>query len=357
MRSWFLPGSLVVLSLLSLLLIKSVAPGLAASQFIFFGLGFVVFAITARLPYSLIEQSRWLGYVALCLLLIVPLLLGATTRGIAGWIDIGTLFSIQPSQLAIPLVTLVIAHLLSHKPPQKISTLIQILGLILLPAFLIVIEPDLGTTVIYVLSMASLLFLSPVPMKYLLTLAGLGLVTAVLGWFFVLQPYQKERITSFIGTSSSETTSDADYNARQALIAVGSGQIMGRGLGQGIQSHLRFLPERQTDFIFASLAEELGFVGSTLVIALYFGISLFCLRQSTKAANPAQRYFCIVAAATMMFQSAVNMGMNMGMFPITGITLPFLSYGGSSIIATSLLLGVVQGLTYHSQSKPHLHLS
>lgn len=356
MRAWFLPGTMLVLSLLSVLLLKSVAPSLAATQFIFFCLGFALFFFVSKLPFSLLLQWRWVAYVALIILLLIPLALGTTTRGIAGWIDIGGIFSIQPSQLAIPVITLVLAHLLTTQSPTKLKTLISFMVIAAIPGVLILIEPDLGTTVIYALALMSLLFLSPVPMKYLLTIAGLGVIAAVIGWAVVLKPYQKQRITSFIAPTSS-ANKDASYNARQALIAVGSGEVMGRGLGQGIQSHLRFLPERQTDFIFASLAEELGFIGSFLVICLYFGMAFFCLRLAWRSENQAERYFCIAATATLLFQSTVNIGMNMGMMPITGITLPLLSYGGSSILSTCILLGIVQGFTYRQPPKSHLHLT
>lgn len=357
MRSWFLPGCMLVLALLSLLLLKSVAPGLAGTQFVFFILGFAVFLTISRIPYPLLEQWRWAGYLSLCILLIIPLVIGTTTRGIAGWIDIGTLFSIQPSQLAIPSVTLVIAHLLVTHKPQYLKTLGMILITLAIPGVLILIEPDLGTTIIYLLTLGSVLFLSPVPIKYIAGLLGLGVVAAVFGWLFVLKPYQKDRITSFMGTAETTDSQDASYNARQALIAVGSGQFLGRGLGQGVQSHLRFLPERQTDFIFASLAEELGFIGSALVICLYLGLVLFCLRTAHRNQNHSQKYFAIAAAAMITFQAGVNMGMNMSLLPITGITLPYLSYGGSSILATSLLLGIVQGMTYKQPTNSHLHLA
>jgi len=171
----------------------------------------------------------------------------------------------------------------------------------------------------------------------------------------VFEPYQKNRITSFLGDSSEMTA--ANYNAQQSLIAVGSGQLMGRGLGHGVQSHLRFLPERQTDFIYASMAEELGFIGSSLVVLMYSALSLFCLYVAIRTENKAGMYFSIAAAAAIAFQSGVNMGMNMGILPITGITLPLLSYGGSSILATCLLLGIVQSLNINLPPKPSMHLT
>lgn len=355
MRLWLLPILMVILALLSLLLLKSVAPSLAAAQFVFLCLGFILFAITSYIPYPSFQKWSGLAYVALCVLLVIPLLIGKTTRGIAGWIDFGTLFSIQPSQLAIPVVALFISQQLTRFDVRRPFVFAKILTIIAIPAGLILIEPDLGTTIIYLLALGTVIFMSPVRWRYLFGVAGLGVVAVIIGWMFVLKEYQKERITSFLGDSSEVT--DANYNAQQALIAVGSGEVTGRGLGQGVQSHLRFLPERQTDFIFASLAEELGFVGSVLVVIIYTSIGLLCLYIGLRTANDSGMYYALAATATMLFQSGVNIGMNMGLLPITGITLPLLSYGGSSIIATCLLLGVVQSLNKKVPAKSGFHLT
>lgn len=358
MRRWFLPTLLVVLSILSILLLKSVAPSVAGSQFIFFLIGSVIFYLTSVLPWSLFIRWRWVAYISLCLLLVVPLVLGSTTRGIAGWIDIGTLFSIQPSQLAIPILGILMAYQIHRYQPSDFIGFLRIIGLMVLPAGLIVVEPDLGTAVIFVLTMGVLLWFSRIPLKYLATLGAIGLVIAIFSWSLFLQPYQKARITSFISSSDTEQeASGASYNAQQALIAVGSGQVIGRGLGQGVQSHLRFLPERQTDFIFASLAEELGFVGSILVVGVYVMLSLFCVYIAIKTTDPVARLYCLAIAGATILQSSVNMGMNMGLFPITGITLPFLSYGGSSVLSMALTYGLVQNIARNTRPSLSLHLT
>lgn len=355
MRAWFLPALLIVLSLLSILLLRSVAPSLASTQFIFFLLGGVIFYIASIIPWSFFIQWRWAAYIGLCFLLIIPLLIGTTTRGIAGWIDIGGWFSIQPSQLAVPIVGILAAYEAARYKGHDIWAFIRLLIIMMLPAALIVVEPDLGTTVIYVLMMGVVLWFSRVPMKYMATLAAIGLLVTLFFWQFLMPPYQKQRITSFV--SSSEDVRGAGYNAQQSLIAVGSGQLMGRGLGQGVQSHLRFLPERQTDFIFASLAEELGFVGSILVVAMYLMLTIFCVYIAILTDDPVARLYCVAIAAATIFQSSVNMGMNMGLFPITGITLPFLSYGGSSILSMALTFGLVQNVARNTRPSLSLHLT
>ncbi|MDQ3008538.1 MAG: rod shape-determining protein RodA [bacterium] len=353
MRNWFLPAVMAILGFLSILTLKSVSPQLAAPQFIFFCLGFAVFFVVSRLSYQQLEQKRWLIYAGLCVLLVIPLLIGKTTRGIAGWIDIGTLFSIQPSQLAVLGVGLLTAKILEVAPPKNLKRLVWPLAVVAIPAVLIVIEPDLGTTVIYIAAFAVMLFVSPIPSKYLVLLGIASLASLIIGWNF-LKPYQQARITSFVGTSTNQ---DASYNAQQALIAVGSGQVVGRGIGQGSQSHLRFLPERQTDFIFASLAEELGFFGGIIVISLYAGVVLFCIRVGLRAHHLTERYFCMAAATMIMVQAGINIGMNMSILPITGVTLPLLSYGGSSILTVCALFGVIQSINLHSPVRGVLHIS
>ena len=357
MKTWFIPSVMFFLCCLGLLALRSVAPSLVGQQLIYALLGGGIFWWVSRYRYQQIEELGWVGYIGVCLLLIVPLIIGKTTRGIAGWIDIGGFFSIQPSQLAVPVVGLVIAQWCAQHDLRKLETLIKTLFLILLPGLLIVVEPDLGTTVVYILSMGVILFMSNVKWSYLVSMGALGVVTIAISWLFLLEPYQQSRITSFLGMGEAQESSDASYNARQSLIAVGSGQVFGRGLGQGVQSHLRFLPERQTDFIFASLSEELGFVGSSLVILLYWALIGWCLWLSWRAPSLSARLYAMGAAAMFTIQCGINIGMNMGIVPITGITLPFVSYGGSSLLSMAGLLGILQSISKEVTPRPVLHLS
>ncbi len=352
---WLLPTCMAILGGLSLLILRSIAPGVATLQLFFLILAGVIFFATPW--YGL---QRWLKiapllYVALIVLLIIPLVTGTTTRGITGWINVGTLFSIQPSQLAIPTVVLMLISRLQKFDGKDLRVLLEILAIIALPAGLIIIEPDLGTTVIYVAALGAVLWISKLDLRYILGLIGIGTVLGLVAWLFFLKPYQKERIYSFANPQASQDASS--YNARQALIAVGSGEVTGRGLGEGIQSHLRFLPERQTDFIFASFAEEVGFLGSVLVIMVYMTMIAACLWIGEHSTHPAGRSIAVATAVMLTVQSGINIGMNMGLLPITGITLPFLSYGGSSIVAISWLLGLVQSLRYFYRQTESIFLS
>lgn len=173
--------------------------------------------------------------------------------------------------------------------------------------------------------------------------------------FLHFKPYQKQRITSFI--DSNQDIQNSSYNARQALIAAGSGQLIGRGLGQGIQSHLKFLPERQTDFIFASLAEEFGFIGSIIVVLIYLLLINLIIRVGLKSSSKPEYYFCMSTAIMTAFQVGINIGMNIGLMPITGLTLPLLSYGGSSLLSLMAMFAVVQSILINIKPKKTLHLS
>ncbi len=340
MRTWILPATIMVLALLSLVVLSSIAPTLAPRQAVFFLLGGAVFYAASSISFSRYQQSHWLGFWTTIALLILTQVLGQVTRSTTSWFTIGGLFAVQPSQLAVPLVGLSAAVTAARLHMSALLSVGKYLLLIGVPTLLILTEPDLGTTVIFVGGMLSILWLAPTRLAHLLGLVAAGLILIFISWQF-LAPYQQARISSFV---SSEDPRGAGYNARQSLIAVGSGGVWGRGLGQGVQSHLRFLPERQTDFIFASLAEEFGLLGSLLVLSLYAAVVFTLVRTGVYSDHPAAQYFCLAMATALFLQIMVNIGMNTGIMPITGITLPLLSYGGSSVIATCGMLGIVQGI-------------
>lgn len=348
MHRWLIPAILVVFCLISIVTLKSVAASLATIQLLFFIVGTSIFVTVSKFPFTFWKEYRWLGYGMLLFLLMLTLGIGTVTRGTTSWIPIGP-YHLQPSQLAVPLAALLLAGQLTNRDLSSWKNLGHILLLMALPVGFIMIEPDLGTSVIYLASLGSLLLVSNVPVKYLALLAGSALLVLVLAWNLVLKDYQKERITSFVSAQSQET--DAHYNAQQSLIAVGSGQVFGRGLGQGVQSHLRFLPERQTDFIFASFAEEWGFVGSIIMVSLYILLVGYILYLSTITNSETEQYYCLVIGVMIAIQSIVNIGMNIGLLPITGITLPFVSYGGSSLLSLLFALGIVYGV---AQRQPHV---
>lgn len=352
-RRWFLPILMLGLAALSVLILSSVAPTLLSKQLMFFGLGGLVFFFTAKVSFK-----QWLAlgpyfYLATIFLLLATQIIGKVTRGAVSWIPLGPIH-IEPSQLAVVSVGLVVSQLVVRHPLQNLKNLGIFAGLVLLPAGLIFAQPDLGSTIIYVVSMSSVFFLSETKLKYVLGIVVVAMAVVLVSWTFLLKPYQKQRVTSFLNVSDQATS--ASYNAIQSVIAVGSGQILGKGLGLGVQSHLRFLPERQTDFVFASFAEETGLIGSVLVVSLYIALTFFFFLTGYLTESRAGRYFCLLTGTMLAIQTTINIGMNIGILPITGITLPLISYGGSSVITICFQYGCVQSLLSEFRKKPALHI-
>lgn len=352
---------MVLLGLMSIVTLRSVAAQVATTQLVFLLLGFGLFWLVSRFSFSLISQYRWFLYLGLIVLLVATLLIGTFTRNTRRWISVGGYFSIQGSQLATPVVGLAVAHLLATTAEARqkkrteldIKDIARIGGVIAIPAALIVVAPDLGSTIFFAASVGIIFLLGPIPWRIILATLTMVIAISVAAWLFLLQPYQKYRIYCFIAPQTVAGCST--YNADQALIAVGSGQIFGRGLGQGVQSHLQFLPERQTDFIFASFAEEWGLVGSVTLLGVLSVLVGYIVVVGFSTDKPAAFYYCMMIATLIAFQASVHIGMNMYLFPIKGISLPFVSYGGSSIIGMSLALAIVQSIAQDQKPKLERH--
>ncbi len=331
------------LSIFSLIILKSISPDLVVKQFWFFGFGWLLCWLVTKLPDRVFQLLIPWSYFFLNVLLAILLVVGDKTRGTVGWFELGGGLKFQPSQFAMPISTLFLLWWQGGRRQLDGRNGWLAMGIVALPAMLILLEPDFGTTVVYGVSLGSVLWVLGIRRKQAISVLGLGALGLVACWFLVFKPYQKDRILSFVGgrqvIADSQTETSAQYNARQALTAVGSGGLMGRGLGQGVQSHLRFLPERQTDFIFASLAEETGFVGSMSVVFAYSALIAWLFRTQLIVKTPFKLY--LVGLGVFLFtQAGINIGMNIGLLPITGITLPLLSYGGSSILAVCIALGI-----------------
>lgn len=352
-RTWIIPLLMIVFGLLSVVGLRSVAPTLAATQLGFFVAAGVVMTMSVRPRFEQwLQLAPWL-YLGLVAMLVLTLLLADATRGSVRWIEVAGV-NIQASQLAIPVVSL----MMLWWSRQGRTTLTQFLGLLAImlgPAGLIFIQPDLGTTLVLLATTGVIVWLATPEWRYLGLLGSSAVVVGVVAWFFLLQPYQKNRIFAFIGYAP-ESSLTINYNAQQALIAVGSGQLFGRGLGQGIQSHLRFLPERQTDFIFASLAEELGLAGGLLILALYTSLTMSMMYIAEQASTPQAQWYIYVIAMMTVLQAGINIGMNIGLVPITGVTLPLLSYGGSSVLSLALCYSIVVGISQRQSRKAKLEI-
>lgn len=332
----FLPA--VFLVALGSLVLSSVSPALYPGQFIFLGLAVITFFIFSLLDESILKAFAPFLYFISCGLLLLTLIFGAFTRGTVRWIDIGQ-FSFQPSEVVKPLLIIFFAWFVARSR-QEIRFISAIL-IFALPLFLILLQPDLGSALVLLGAFLGVIFLGGVPVKMLVP-SLIVIVMLIPLLFNFLAPYQKQRIESFLHPADPL---GSGYNAIQATIAVGSGEFLGRGLGQGTQAQLLFLPERHTDFIFSSIAEELGFVGTALLIV---GIALILYRLVVLI-RASETVFAKALLggifAAIFVQSSINIGMNLNVLPITGIPLPFVSSGGSALVAMAALLGLASSIS------------
>ncbi len=332
--SLYLPATL--LSLAGLLIIYSTKPELVPSQLVFICFSTLASIAISRLKLAngWIPAKFWLALVIISL--IATSLFGLTTRGSQRWLIIFNQ-RLQTSEFAKIGLTLYAATYFAKHSSNNIKFILHFGLSLAIPLLIILRQPDLGTAImIGVIGLVGLIS-AGIPFKKLsLIIIGIIVISPLV--MLSLKPYQINRLTTFFNPESDPLGSG--YNARQATIAVGSGQFLGRGLGQGTQSHLRFLPERHTDFIFASLVEELGFIGGSLIILIYGWLSFSLIQCGRQSESTSHSLVCLIFTGLMICQASVNIGMNMGILPITGVTLPFVSYGGSSLLATYLLLGI-----------------
>lgn len=328
---------------ISLSLIASTTPVLFTQQLIFIVVGFGLFLLFSSIDYRIWSKFIWVFYTGAIILLLV-IFLGKEVRGSSRWIDLGW-FRMQPSEMIKPFFTIILSALFSSDKNgfRKIYKPL----LFFLPVILLIFkQPDLGNVLVYLFIFIITIVMSGVSLRYLLSGFAVFAVFLPGVWLF-LKEYQKSRFLSFLSPGSDPI--GAGYNALQAIIAIGSGQLLGLGLGRGTQSHLLFLPEYHTDFVFASLGEELGFLGAGMVIVFYF---ILLARILQIAGSSESRFGRLLAAgifAQLFIQIFINIGMNLGLMPITGITLPLLSYGGSSIISTFISLGLAANIALSSK--------
>ncbi|MBI4099702.1 rod shape-determining protein RodA [Candidatus Microgenomates bacterium] len=320
-------------------IIGSVTPNLVLAQIVFYAVGFGLFFVFANLDYRIFASLAPLAYLVALVLLGVTLLVGLETRGSVRWIEVSS-FRLQFSELLKPFFATILGSFLLI-PPKSLWSFFKVIILALVPTFLVFKQPDLGSALVYLSGFLAMIFIAGVDLRYLFFSTFAGLVTLPVAWKF-LADYQRARLTSFLSPGFDPL--GANYNAIQAVIAVGSGMFFGRGLGRGTQSHLLFLPEHHTDFVFASVAEELGFIGAAFVLALYFVLIWRIFSLSLNARDPMAKITGVGIGTFLLVQVFINVGMNLGIFPVTGITLPLISYGGSSVLATMIGLGIVENI-------------
>ena len=323
-------------------------------QAIYAAIGLVLMYVVSRVDYSRLRELRYPIYGVMLALIAAVLVISRATRGAHSWIAL-PFFNFQPSELGkVLLVVALAAFLVDRMRRMGRDTTARIMLLGLIPTMFVMAEPDLGSALVYVAGTLALLFVAGAPWKHFAALGALialsitlVLVIAPMGGVHVLKPYQVDRLTSFLHPSANP--GDQGYQQQQALIAMGSGEKTGRGVANATQTSLNFLPEHHTDFIFAVIGETFGFAGCALVLSLYALLIWRGLHILTVAKN---LYGALIAGGItvmLLFQLFVNIGMNVGIMPITGVTAPLLSFGGSSMLATFLALGLLHSI--HAQAR------
>jgi rod shape determining protein RodA len=316
--------------------------------------GLVLMYAVSRIDYSRLRELRYPVYGLLLGLLLLVLAIAGVTRGTKAWIEL-PFFNFQPSEVGkVLLVVALSAFVVDRMRRMGRDTTARIMVLGLVPTMLVIAEPDLGSALVYVAGTLAVLFVAGAPWKHFAALGVLFavaltvvLVAAPMAGVQVLEPYQVDRLTAFLHPSADP--GEEGYQLQQALTAIGSGEKTGRGVDDATQTALNFLPEHHTDFIFAVVGETYGFAGCALILSLYALLIWRGLHILTVAKN---LYGALIAGGItvmLLFQLFVNIGMNVGIMPITGVTAPLLSFGGSSMLATFLALGLLHSV--HAQAR------
>ena len=347
------PISLCLLGILTMHPFDAGSTTLAPRQITWLLVSIVVFVVCATLDMRFIRRTPVIiaGYVVTIVLLISLLGLAHTVMGAKSWFTFGA-FSFQPADLGKLAFIALMAKYFSRRH-MAIGDFRHIIlsGVYAAPVILLIlVEPDLGTAAIFSAVWFGMVLVSGIPKKQLAIVATVGLVLATGLWFGGLHDYQRARIMAFVNPAAD--IHGSGYNAYQATVAAGSGQLWGKGIGYGTQSKLRFLPEYETDFIFAAFAEEWGFVGVTIVLMLYGLLLARLLAISRRSATNFDAFFTLGVLLLLSAHLFIHAGINLGLLPVTGTTIPFMSYGGSHLLAEFAALGIVASLARSGRSVP-----
>jgi len=307
-------------------------------------LAIVVFTVTTAFDYRWLKTLAWPIYGVNVGLLVMTLAIGDGVGGSARWVDIGPL-TFQFSELAKVMMMIVLAAYLGNRE-GRLDSLSSIVGacLLMVPAVLLVmLQPDLGTSLVLASILAGMLFMSGASLRWLLAMAGGVLAAIPIAWTSVLHDYQQNRILSFLDPSA-DAALGSRWQVIQSQIAVGAGGLLGTGLTNGTQTRGQFLPVQESDFVFAVLAQELGFIGALVVFVLFAALLWRILTCAWRSRDPFGTLFGAGLASLVLFQVFVNIGMVIGILPVTGIPLPFISHGGASLVSIAIGLGIMQSV-------------
>lgn len=303
--------------------------------------GWVVFFVIYSLHYRWFYKIGWFLYGAHLIFLVLTLVFGRGEDAVNRWLDLGFV-NYQPSETLKFVLVLIVASLLSRRKFKKslsLKDLLQYSLIVLFPVGLVVVQPDLGTAGLALLITGSLILFNSIQKKVFIVTVLCFLFSLPLAWQFLLEPYQKSRVISFI--QPQKDSQGTGYNVIQSKIAIGSGRFYGKGFTKGTQHQLQFLPERHTDFIFSVISEEYGFFGSLITLGLFWILIFLILNSASTSKDRLGCYFCLGAGAFLFWHTFLNIAMTMGLFPVVGAPLPLISYGGSHILTTMAFLGLV----------------
>lgn len=359
---WVLMLSVLTLVFLGLITVKSFGSALSAGglagadyffnrQILWVFLGILVFSFALFVDWNFLKTNSiflLILYGAMVALLALIFVGGSRIRGAVSWYQIYSA-QIEPVELMKPVLVLLLAKYFSRRHVEigRITHIFISGTYAAIPAVLVALQPDFGSAAILVLLWLGIALIAGIRLRHLLFLGILGAVALVLLWNFALLPYQKDRVIAFLDPQSYSL--GTGYHTLQSIIAVGSGQIFGKGIGGGTQSRLEFLPESETDFIFAAFAEEWGFLGVTILFFFFGTVIWRVLRIGIYADSNFEKLYAAGFAFLLFFQALIHVGMNVGVFPVTGLGMPFLSYGGSSLISLFLGLGIL--MSFHVRKK------
>ncbi len=319
----------------------------AGNHFIRFCLLMTMAIMMSRMPMDFWKSITFPLYGVLILLLIAVEIVGFARGGSQRWINLGFI-AIQPSEIMKPAVVLIAAWFFDRLPPAKIRSfdaIWPIAVLLILPCFLVILQPDFDAALAYIFCAVVVGFLAGWPLIYFIAGGGALAILGPIVFFFGLRPYQQDRVLTFLNPESDPL--GKGYQITQSKIAIGSGGVFGKGFGNGTQSHLDYLPEGQTDFIFATMAEEWGLVGGLIILFLYFLLMRWGLGVAVRSKT---RYGQLVAAGltcTIFFYIAINLLMVVGLAPVAGLPLPFVSHGGSSMLTMMICVGIIMSIERH----------
>jgi rod shape determining protein RodA len=355
LSTWPLIGTAVTIALLGVLTMTPFdgSASLAPRQLLWIGLGVVVYSVCALVDMRFIRRPQVIlaGYLISLALLSLVLLVGHRTMGAKSWFYFGSV-AFQPADLAKLVFIALLAKYFSRRHMEMGNMMHVVISAMYAASItlLILVQPDLGAAIIFASVWFGMVLVSGIPLRHLAVVVTIGLVLAAGLWTFGLKPYQRTRVMTFINPAADIRGSG--YNAYQAMVASGSGQVWGKGIGYGTQSKLRFLPEYQTDFIFAAYAEEWGFAGVVLLLLLY-GFLLFQLLSIARhAATNFDALFTIGVLILFLCHIGFHAGINLGILPVTGTTTPFMSSGGSHVMMEFAALGIIASLAQNGRSVP-----